>query len=74
MMDADDILNIVTFLGDEMTDEQAQRLMDQAKSCCSIADMERIKDAVGGLLHPALRVRGRNGWFSQVLKGRNHEA
>ncbi|AYK20432.1 hypothetical protein [Aeromonas veronii] len=48
MMDADDILNIVTFLGDEMTDEQAQRLMDQAKSCCSIADMERIKDAVGG--------------------------
>lgn len=47
MADAETLLAIAEFLGDEMTDEQASRLMDEARKL-SIADRERLLNQLHG--------------------------
>lgn len=55
MTDSDRILAIARFLGDSMTEEQAKRLMDDARATCSIADLEWIKECLpGGPLYTEL--------------------
>lgn len=39
---------IIDFLGDEMTEEQAARLMDEARSELSIADIKKLSNFSGG--------------------------
>ena len=54
MMTANEMMAIAEFLGDDMTDEQATRLMDMARGM-SIADRERLYDAIpGGPLYTEL--------------------
>lgn len=43
-----DFLNLADFLGDEMTDQQASRFMDEAKQCLSIAEIEVLLEALPG--------------------------
>ncbi len=53
-MTANEILAIADFLGDEMTDEQTARLMDECRQL-SIADCERLLATVcGGNLYTEL--------------------
>ncbi len=53
-MTANEILAIADFLGDEMTDEQTARLMDECRQL-SIADRERLLATVcGGNLYTEL--------------------
>ena len=53
-MTANEILAIADFLGDEMTDAQAERLMDECRQL-SIADRERLLATVcGGNLYTDL--------------------
>lgn len=40
-------LNVCDYLGEDMTPEQAQKLMDQAKQNLSINDIDRLKNSVG---------------------------
>lgn len=50
-MRLDELLAIAHFLGDEMTEEQASRLMDEAREL-SIADREVLLDNIpGGMLY-----------------------
>jgi len=42
MRTVEDFLNVANFLGDEMTDDQASRLMSDAKRVLSISDIERL--------------------------------
>lgn len=49
-----DFINVAEFLGDEMTEEQASRLFDQAKNELSITDIKKLHDNVGGLLYREL--------------------
>lgn len=63
-MNVDDIINIAMFLGDEMTDEQAARLMDEARRNCSIVDMEELKNVIGGPFYTLLsEFEGEMGGF-----------
>ena len=48
MKTLDDFINICDSLGDEMTEEQAERLMDEAKQTLSISEIEILHDNVGG--------------------------
>ena len=45
------ILAIVEFLGEEMTDEQAAKLMDECRFFCSISEMEKLRDQLTGPLY-----------------------
>lgn len=47
MKTINELLAISEFLGDEMTEEQSKRLMDQAREL-SIYDKERLYDALNG--------------------------
>ena len=54
MKTVNELLAIAEFLSDEMTDEQASRLMDEARQL-SIADRERLLNALpGGPLYTEL--------------------
>ncbi len=58
-MTATEILTIADFLGDEMSDAQAERLMDECRRL-SMADRERILAAVeGGPLYAELSMHAR---------------
>ena len=58
-MTANEILAIADFLGDEMTDEQAARLMDGCRQL-SVADRERLSATVcGGNLYAELSMHAR---------------
>lgn len=46
-MNANELIAIAEFLGDDMTDEQATRLMDGAREL-SIADRERLLNTLPG--------------------------
>lgn len=46
-MTANEMMAIVEFLGDDMTDEHATRLMDEAREL-SIADRERLLNTFPG--------------------------
>jgi hypothetical protein len=46
-MTANEMMAIAEFLGGDMTDEQASRLMDEAREM-SIADRERLLNALPG--------------------------
>jgi len=48
MKNLQDFFNVAFFLGDEMTDEQASRLMDEAKQNLSIADIETLLHELPG--------------------------
>jgi len=57
---------IVDFLGDEMTEDQATRLMDDARSELSIADVERLKANVSGPMYTQLSMyEGEMGGFQR---------
>ena len=43
-----EFIAIAEFLGDDMTDEQAERLMDEARADLSIADMALLLDKLPG--------------------------
>jgi hypothetical protein len=43
-----DFLNLADFLGDEMTEEQAIRFMDEAKQVLSIAEIEVLLNELPG--------------------------
>jgi len=43
-----DFINIANFLGEEMTEEQATRLMDEAKDHLSISDIEILAQNCSG--------------------------
>lgn len=45
---AERIYAITLFLGNDMTDEQAQRLVDDARANCSIADLEWLRGVLPG--------------------------
>ena len=47
----DQVIAIAAFLGNEMTDEQASRLMDDAKQNLSIAEMEILHGELSGPLY-----------------------
>lgn len=47
MKNINELIAIADFLGDEMTEEQSIRLMDDARSL-SIADRERLLNALPG--------------------------
>jgi hypothetical protein len=51
MENLQDFLNVIDFIGDEMTDEQAERLMGEARRKLSIADIERLSNT---LMSPAM--------------------
>ena len=54
MNHAERINAIASFLGDDMTDEQAERLMDEARNC-STAELEWLRDVLpGGPLYTAI--------------------
>ena len=58
-MTANEILAITDFLSDEMTDAQAERLMDECRQL-SIAERERLLATVeGGPLYGQLSEHGR---------------
>jgi hypothetical protein len=42
MSKLNEFLAIIAFIGDDMTEDQASRLMDKAKSELSIADRQRL--------------------------------
>lgn len=48
MSNVENIAAIANFLGSEMTEEQAKRLMDEARSSCSISDLEWLSSVIGG--------------------------
>lgn len=57
---------IIDFLGDEMTEDQAVRLMDDARSELSIADMGVLKASVSGPMYTELSMyEGEMGGFSR---------
>ena len=43
-----DFLNLAHFLGDEMTEDQASRFMDEAKQCLSISEIEILLQRLPG--------------------------
>ena len=43
-----DFLNLADFLGDEMTEKQAIRFMDQAKECLSLSEIEVLLEKLPG--------------------------
>lgn len=58
-MTANEILAIAEFLGDEMSDAQAERLMDGCRTL-SMADREHVLGTVGGgKLHTELSMHAR---------------
>lgn len=68
MMTVDSLLAISEFLGHEMTDEQAQRLMDEAREL-SIADKQYLLQQLpGGPLYTEMSMHnGEMGGFSRYL-------
>ena len=58
-MTANEILAVADFLGDEMSDAQAGRLMDECRAL-SVADRERVlADVGGGKLYTELSMHAR---------------
>ena len=53
-MNLNEAITIVDFLGNDMTDAQASRLMDQCKQELSIADLEVLKSTIAGPLYTEL--------------------
>jgi hypothetical protein len=49
-----EFLTLANFLGDEMTPEQASRLMDEAKQVLSISEIEVLLEEVSGPLYTEL--------------------
>jgi len=68
MKNLQDFLNVAFFLGDEITDEQAARLMDEAKQNLSIADIETLLHELPGtpfwnaFLYRSIYLQCGNGW------------
>lgn len=65
-MTINELIAITDFLGDEITDEQVNRLMDNIRESVSIADREVVLSCLnGGPLYTALRENERElgGYF-----------
>lgn len=54
MKTLNDFLNICEFLGEEITEEQATRLMDEARHCLSISEIEILMTNTDGPLYSCL--------------------
>lgn len=67
MSNVENIAAIANFLGSEMTEEQAKRLMDEARSSCSISDLERLRSVLdGGPLYTELSMhQGEMGGYAR---------
>ena len=53
-MNLNEAIAIVKFLGNDITDDQASRLMDQCKQELSIADLEVLKSNIAGPMYTEL--------------------
>ena len=66
-MTAEEIIQMANSLGDNLSDEQADSLLDAARASCSLSEIERIRDALdGGLLFTAITMmEGEMGGFQR---------
>lgn len=65
MKTINELLAIADFLGDDITDEQAENLMDEARQL-SISDRERILNVVGGKFYTQMSMHdGEMGGLSR---------
>ncbi len=66
-MTTNELIAIANFLGDELTDDQADRLMNEVRQSVSIADREVVLSCLnGGKLYTALRENERElGGYSR---------